>query len=175
MNKKEFMNKKAISNLVAYILLISIVITMASVTYSVIKTYVPHNSLECPSDLSIFVKDYQCSTTELSLVLKNSGKFSIGGYLVYVTNNPEAGLATLDISSMITSGETPMMPTGIKLSGEGNSFDPNEEETHVFDISSISPRVYSIEIVPMRWQEEGRKNMLVTCMNSKMRKSLECA
>lgn len=168
------MNKKAISNLVAYVILISIVVTMASVTYSVIKTYVPHDSLECPSDVAIFVKDYNCSTSELTLVLKNSGKFSIGGYLVYVTNDSGAELATRDISSKITSGETPMMPTGIKLGGEGNSFAPNDEEIHVFDVSSISPRIYSIEIVPMRWQEEGRKNLLITCVNSKMRKTLEC-
>jgi flagellin-like protein len=172
MNKN---NKRGVSELIGYVLLIVFTIVLAAIVYQWLKTYVPKEDLACPSDVSVLVKDYNCTGGELNLVLKNNGKFSFGGYLIYATNNPEAELATIDISKNITSGETPMQPTGIKLNGEGNSFIPNSEETHTFDISGVTPLVYSIEIVPMRWQEQGRKNRLVTCKESKMRKSLTCS
>jgi flagellin-like protein len=174
-NRLNLKNKKAISNLVGYVLLMVFVIVLAGIVYNWMKTYVPKDKLECPDEVSILVNDYNCTTSELTLVLKNNGRFNIGGYFIYATNSPEAQLATIDLSHSITSGETPMNPNGIKFLGEGNSFLPNYEETHKFDVSSISPRIYSIEIVPMRWQEQARKQRLVTCTNAKMRKSIDCS
>jgi flagellin-like protein len=168
------MNKKGISVIIGYILLTAIVISLAAVIYTWMKNYVPKETLECPDEISIFIKDYKCSSQELNLTLKNNGKFNIAGYLIYATNSPQNQLATIDLSKNITSGGTPLNPTGIKMSGVENSFLPDSEESHLFDISSIQPRVYSIEIVPIRLQEQGRKEKLVTCINSKIKESLNC-
>jgi flagellin-like protein len=174
MHKKNSYNKRGVSELISYVLLITFVIVLSGVVYTFMKSYVPKEALDCPDEVSVLVNGYNCSSQELNLTLKNNGKFNIGGYLIYATNSPQAELATIDLSKNITSGGTPLNPTGIKLNGEGNSFLPNYEEIHLFNISSIKPGIYSIEIVPMRWQEEDRKKRLVTCINAKMRKSLDC-
>ncbi len=168
-------NKKGVSILVGYVLLITFVIFMGAIIYSWMKSYVPQEDLDCPEDVSIFIKEYDCSSQELNLTLKNNGKFNIGGYFIRVTNDPQAGLATIDISQNITSGGTNILPSGVKFSGSDNSLVPSYDETHLFNISHVVGGIYAIEILPMRWQEEDRRKRLVSCKKSIIREELTCS
>lgn len=167
-------NKKGVSVLIGYVLLIVFVIFMGVVIYSWMKTYVPQEDLTCPDGVSLFIKDYQCDSNELNITLKNNGLFSIGGYFIRVTDNPQAGLATIDISQNITSGGEALSPTGVKFSGSENSLAPNYDEEHLFDISHLSG-IYTVEIIPIRWQEEKMRKRLVTCKTSILRENLICS
>ena len=58
---------------------------------------------------------------------------------------------------------------GISLGPAGNNdFAPNEDKTIIFDISQID-YIYSVEITPIRWQEEKNKKPLVSCANAKQK------
>jgi hypothetical protein len=167
-------NKRGISIIIGYVLLIVFAIIIGVVVYEWMKTYVPKEDLKCPDEISIFLKDYECTPQYLKLNLTNNGRFNIGGYLIYAKNYSQPGIAYIDISGMILSGGTSLSPTGVKMSGNYNSFYPDYQEHHEFGIYSISPQIYSIEITPIRWQESGRKTKLVNCVNSKIQEDINC-
>jgi len=100
-NKKKRMmkfNKKAISTLVAYSLLIGISIAMAGSVYVWLKFYVssPLTTESCPSEVSIIISDYCCNAEcgpdlpakTLNLTVQNHGYFNISGYIIKMNTDP---------------------------------------------------------------------------------------
>ena len=93
-------------------------------------------------------------------VLKNNGKFDIGGYYIYATDSPEEELATIDISKNNTDTTSILKPSGIKFGKiasiiPGNTLEPNEEEVEIYNLTGLK-NLYSIEILPIRWQKEKK-------------------
>ena len=168
-------HKKAVSVIIGYVILVSFVIVLGIIVYSWMKTYVPKDELNCPDGTSIFIKSYECSSNTLTLHLSNNGKFNIGGYFIYVTNSPQKELATIDISRNNTDELSIIRPTGIKFSGleSGNLLKPNDEETEIYDLTGLDA-IYSVEILPIRWQEEKNKLRLVSCKDVKIKESIQC-
>lgn len=171
-------NKKGVSIMVGYVLLVTFVIILGAIVYQWMKTYVPTDEIECPDGVSIFIEDYECSGSYLNLTLKNNGKFNIGGYFIYATNSSEQELATIDLSGYHSDEDSQLAPTGIKLGGiEGrdNTLTPNEEEIEIYDLSEFGDTIYAIEIVPIRWQEENNRIRLVSCSDAEIRESIVCS
>ena len=164
--------KKAVSEMIGYILLITFAIVIAVVVFQWLKTYVPKEGIACPDEVSIYISEYNSSTSgELSLILKNNGQFGIGGIYIYYSNNSNQTIAPYDLSKKIKDGGISLNP-GISLGPAGNNdFAPNEDKTIIFDISQID-YIYSVEITPIRWQEEKNKKPLVSCANAKTKKIL---
>jgi hypothetical protein len=48
-------NKKGISTMIEYVLLIVIVISLSSVVYIWMKTYIPQESIECQDGVSLYI------------------------------------------------------------------------------------------------------------------------
>ncbi len=167
--------KRGVSPIIGYVLLVTFVIVLGVVVYNWMKTYVPSESLECPDGTSLFVKNYSCTGNSLNITLKNNGKFNVGGYFIYATTSPEQELATRDISFYISENFSRLNPTGVKLLGEVNSLKPNQEEAEEFDFSGANFTIYSIEIIPLRWQKESRINLMVSCKESKIRETISCS
>ncbi|MFH0808596.1 MAG: hypothetical protein V1888_03190 [archaeon] len=105
-------NKKGLSNLVAYVLLITITISLSIVVYGWLKFYVEAGDVEsCPEGVNLIVSSYECVSGVggfLNLSLKNKGLFSVDGYILRVHNRTDAefGFYVLDSSgSVIKPGE----------------------------------------------------------------------
>jgi cysteine-rich repeat protein len=165
-NKRE---KKAVSIMVGYVLLITIAIAMGIIAYNWMKTYLPTTTIECPEGVSIFIKeaDFEASTSTLTITLKNNGRFNVLGYYIYAKNSSEQPLAAIDLSKYLTSG-------GIKAgnyisfaAGSENSFTSNQEAIHVFNILPEIGSLYSISIIPARIEEQKNKQRFVSCSNAK--------
>ncbi|MFH1238276.1 MAG: hypothetical protein ABIH79_01950 [archaeon] len=106
------LNKNAVSNIIAYVLLISITIALSVLVYNWLRFYVSEENVEqCPDTVKVIIKDYNCvSGTDgfLNVTLKNKGLFSVDGYTLRVHDNPDAefGFYTLtDTGSPMTPGE----------------------------------------------------------------------
>jgi hypothetical protein len=160
--------------MIGYILLVTFVIVLGVVMYNWMKTYIPQEDLNCPDGTSLFVQDYSCNSNSLNLTLKNNGKFNVGGYFIYATTSPEQKLATRDLSFYITENYSKLSPNGVKLTGDTNSLKPNQVELDNFDLSSVAETIYAIEIIPIRWQKDGRISRIVSCKDSKVRENLIC-
>ncbi len=171
-------DKRGISLVIGYILLIGISIVMSIIVYQWLKTYVPTEALECDEGTSLFISDisYQCAVGNeiLSITVKNNGKFSVNGYYIHVTDDPDAELAAIDLSGNIMEGGNEYGSTkSIEFSGK-NFLIPEEEIPSSFDVTDYGSTLVKVEIIPTRRQEIDNKDRLVSCGNAKIEKTFEC-
>lgn len=91
--------KKALSNIIAYVLLISISLSLSIIVYGWLKTYVVEDNIgECSKGVNIIIKNYECylpnvitnESGRLTVTLKNKGLFTVGGYVLRVHDRPGA-------------------------------------------------------------------------------------
>ena len=169
-------NKKGLSIVIGYILLVSISIAMSVIVFQWIKNYVPTEEVNCPEGTSIFVKsiDYDCENSILNLTIKNNGKFSINGFYIRATNVSNQEIATINLASEIITGGK-LYEGSVEFSEEiENLLDPSEERIISFDVEGHN-QIYKIEIVPTRIQEEEERRLLVVCGDSEIRETLTCS
>ena len=174
-------NKKGLSEVISYILLIAVSIAMSIAVYQWLKTYVPTESVTCNDGTSIFIKtiSYQCSVNPklLTVTVENNGKFGIDGYFIHASNNPDPNaLATVDISGKVTKGGI-IFGNSIEFSNTvENSLSPEEE--HNIQISSFNVQsfgtLYKLEIIPFRMQVVDNKKRIVSCSDAKVEETLTC-
>lgn len=87
------LNKKALSEVVGYVLLISISLALAGMVYTWLTYYVtPGQEVFCDEDVSVVIRDfnYSCGSNSLNLTLQNRGLFNVDGYIVRVNNKSGA-------------------------------------------------------------------------------------
>ena len=103
---RKITNKKALSEIVAYVILITIALSMSTIVYIWLKGYLPTNQEECPDGVSIIIKDYNCTKVLsgelfLNLTIQNKGLFTTDGFVIKVNDRDGAsiGLFTLKNTS----------------------------------------------------------------------------
>ncbi|HPD82156.1 MAG TPA: hypothetical protein PK357_03595, partial [Candidatus Pacearchaeota archaeon] len=167
-------SKKGVSVLIGYVILIAFIVFLAAIIYEWMRSYVPLEELTCPDSVSLLVERYECADNQLKLELKNNGKFNLGGYFIYATQSPNVTTATKDLSVYADIGSQ-LYPRGIKLGGNSsaNSLKPGEREIEFFDLSEIG-MIYSIEIIPIRWLQDGNIIKLASCKDSGMKEAIFC-
>lgn len=78
-------NKKAVSTIVAYVILISIGLSLSVLVYNWLRFYVQDtDKAECPEGVNIIVKDYDCYSDSFNVTLKNQGLFNLSGFVLRV-------------------------------------------------------------------------------------------
>lgn len=84
------MQKKAVSELVAYVLLISLSIGLSIAVYTWLKGYASeHPTKTCPDGVSLIIQDYLCEHENITMNLSNKGLFKIDGYIFRINNETE--------------------------------------------------------------------------------------
>jgi len=93
------MNKKAVSLLISYVLLIVIAMTLATILYFWLQTYIPDgNQLKCPEDVSLIIKDSCCGKEScdpnndpgyFTLEFQNKGFHYIDGAYIRFSNKAD--------------------------------------------------------------------------------------
>lgn len=163
------MNKTGVSEIVSYVLLISIVIGISIGVYAWMKVYaVNPNTVDCKEGTSITLQDYECSTSpspSITLTIRNNGRFNITGVIVAVANSskrePEHYLNLSDSStwSYLQAG----------YAFFSNPLRPGEEQTVEFSnkiktgtIKSIT----SIKIQPFIIDTRNNRIFKILCSKS---------
>jgi hypothetical protein len=162
--------------MIGYVLLVSFIIIISVFIYSWMKTYIPSENIECPDGTSIFIKEKSCISSNggynLTLTLKNTGRFNIGGYFIKATNSPDATIATLDLSQNKIGGVGEPFGNGLLFeTGSENIMNPNKEFKSIFYLES---QIYSVEIIPTRFQEIENRNRFISCGNAKIKENINC-
>ena len=167
------MNTKGVSVIISYITLMIIVLILGGVSYNVITSYVFKDIEECPDGVSLYVKESNCNSVDLALdlTLYNDGLFNIGGYFIHATNKNDQELATQDLSQKITEGGTNIKNYVIFTSEGDNPMTTYDEMKNTFNMDN---EIYSIEIIPIRFQKEDDKLKLASCGNAKIKKVISC-
>ena len=88
-----YKDKQAISNMVSYVLLIIITLSSAAAVYTFLKfqAQIPDDSGACPEDISLIIKNYNCQpgSSIINIDLQNRGLFSIDGFFIKGSNDPD--------------------------------------------------------------------------------------
>ena len=95
-------SNKALSEIVAYVILITIALSLSALVYGWLKTYAGSpEGKECSDTTSLIIKDYNCTHINndfyLTVTIKNKGLFTADGFLIKVNDRVGAniGLYTL--------------------------------------------------------------------------------
>jgi len=176
--KMIYKNKRGISIVIGYVLLIAVSIAMSVVVFQWMKTYVPTDSVKCPEGTSLFIKSitYDCVGKTLTLTLQNNGKFGIDGYFIHVSDKPNEELATIDISSKLTAGGSISGNSVTFSNTTKNSLSPESLHnvvTSSFNVQSYGT-LYKLEIIPTRQDVISNKKRFVSCGESKVEEQLKC-
>ena len=168
-------NKRAMSAVVGYVLLITFGIIMSTIVYSYLKTYVPKDISSCSDGTSIFLESYSCSAGNLNITLKNNGKFNYVGYSIHASNDPNQSVAGLNLNGNITGsseGSYSSSPGYVIFdNGRSNFMIPQKQVTHYF---SYGGNLRLLEITPVVLQKEGSSVKFVQCGNAIIRQEVDC-
>jgi len=140
MKKINKINKKAISVMVSFVLLIGISVALAGLVYTWLKFYVqkPLPEEACP-EVSIIIYNYTCNLSQRSITLnvQNRGLFNVSGFMAKMNdkaeNEPGGGIA----------GRYPLTPPCVEL-----SIAPGEIKNRTFYILLQRPIIKQIELEP---------------------------
>ena len=89
------MNKKALSEMLSYVMLIAIVISISIGMFVWIKSFANVNPIaDCEEGTSINLNGYSCpcigvGNCTFKLTVKNNGRFNMEGVIVAISNNPK--------------------------------------------------------------------------------------
>jgi len=170
-------NKKAVSIIIGYVLLVTIGIIMSVVVYNYLKTYIPRDNLSCPGGVSIKIKNYSCSGGLLNLTLEDNGRFNYAGYFIKGAGNPTEEIATINLANYFIGTTGSENAVGIKngyiaFSREDDNFmKPGIQVTHIF---AYSHPLYLIDITPIRYEEFNNKRRFVTCGDAEIKEKISC-
>src|SRR3989344_3167864 len=86
-------NRKGVSEMISYVLLISIAIGMSLLVFGFLKLYVPKDKIECPEGTSLAIEEVSCLGNQTVLSISNRGKFSIDAFYLRL-GSPETTVKT---------------------------------------------------------------------------------
>jgi hypothetical protein len=158
-------NKRGISLMVSYVLLVVIAISLAAIVYPYLKSIgVPIDKAECPADLSLSIETASCNRTNnlLTITMLNRGLFNVtGAYIRFA----EAGRS---VRPQINSGKE------LYITGESSPhpLGPGQYTPGLnYPVAGLpSATQFVIEVQPAIF----KKGALVPCANKIITQTVEC-
>jgi len=154
-------NKKGISEMIAYVILIVIAISLSILVYSYLKQFVPKYDVPtCPEGISISLSSIDCSLTSSNATILisfvNQGRFNISA--VYLKLGPE----NREVKTLINEDDFFFQ----------KDLAPGANITQIYSGIRISPsEKYSLEVEPATMTKKG----LALCENAIISQPLNCA
>jgi len=175
-------NKRGVSVIIGYVMLIAIVIAISVGIYHWMKSYVPQDALTCPDGTSVSIPDYiyDCSSNQLNFSLKNTGTFSVAGYFIKATNNSNQNIATINLVPYYTGIGT-VAKNSILFSGYLSGLNPRDPGSTIplknngFNLPSSINHLVTIEITPARYVTYNNQVRFSTCGNAKISEKVSCS
>lgn len=160
-------NKRAVSLMLSYVLLVVIAISLSIGVYSWLKFMAkgPEELKKCPETVSLVIQDYNCSgVNEIQVNIKNKGLFNVDGVSVKGTDNKsqEAWFKLKDVSEVgnMEVGEAYILQKSLK---------PNDVNSYKFSYEGLG-KLEKIEIEPVRVKEEE----VIFCNDATINQEINC-
>lgn len=159
-------DKKGLSVIVGYVLLITFAVIMGVLVYNWMSSYVFTEEEKCSEDVSLFVKsyNYSCSSGELFIEFQNKGLFNISAFKIRGSTNPNREIATIRFEGIAGTDyfvfQKPLFPNG----------ESQEVKINYNKESSEDPDLFFLEITPYIF--ENKKSRI--CTNAQIRQDVSC-
>ena len=161
LQQTKFSNKRAVSEMVSYVLLVVIAVGLSIAVYAYLKVFIPKGEKpQCNEDIQLTVQDYICSnqTRTLSVTLYNKGLFKVDA--VYLRLGKENSNVPLNILELLLRPS--LMPS----------------DSHIVSVPKknlgsalIAPGNYVLEVQPGANNEKGE---LALCEKSVITQTITC-
>lgn len=142
-------NKRGVSEMVSYVLLIIIAIGLSIVVFAYLRIYLPKEKALCDKDVSLAIEDYTCKIIngddlELNLTLKNNGLFSVNAAYIRIDEpgkKVRTGLNSRDIYFKYKDSNGDLKPQALS---------PGKTYNRIYgdNTKSYSSGDYELEIQP---------------------------
>ncbi|MDP3881605.1 MAG: hypothetical protein Q8Q31_01875 [Nanoarchaeota archaeon] len=169
MRKLSQQNKKGLSEMVSYILLIVGALGLSVLVFNYLKDFTPKGQTECDDEVSLSIREYSCDVTQkkLTLELYNNGKFNIPDFYVKIGLN--ASKIRYPLNDI--SGGIAFKP------GQRYTFTANSQDLELlknkYGLDLFSPgKDYVVEIQPVIADRKS-KNWAV-CENAVISQQIDC-
>lgn len=168
-------DKKGVSPIIGYVLLVIGVLVVSVIVYSWLQTYLPRENAECPEEVSLDISLFNCtinsSKVELRLSLINKGLFNVDGFFIRGTNDSEQTLANIDLIQYLRGRSEEAQ---IELFNDGRSpLKPGEERGYIFNIDDLG-NLSLIEVIPAKFEIVDGKKRFTSCSNSAITQKINC-
>lgn len=149
------MNKKGISEVIGYVLLVVIAISLSLLVYAWLKNYMPGEIEKCSDSASLAITDYSCNEHKITLGIKNNGLFNLYGFIARVREEENGFFYELK--------------NGTNYFKEENGLEPNEEDIRIFSYENHT-QIIEIQIQPFIL---GKKKEVILCDSAFISQKLE--
>jgi hypothetical protein len=167
MKKSLQQNKKGVSEIVSYILLIVGALGLSILVYSYLKDFTPKGQTDCEEDVSLSIRDYVCNSDQknLTIVLYNNGKFNIPDFYVKIgRSGSSVRCAINDIR-----GGLAFRPGRLNVF----SYNPKSKDIPNCDfVFFLQDKTYILEIQPVVADKKSRK--WAVCENAIISQEITC-
>lgn len=152
-------NKKGVSEIVSYVLLIIIAVAISVLVYNFLIKFIPTGSTpQCPDGISLIPEGISCSLHDtLSFNLVNRGLWNVSGAFI------KGGTALSKIKSPLPGANPHTFASPLP---------PNGNASIDISISTFASRIEELEISPIVINEKGET---VICTNAIVLQPVTCA
>jgi flagellin-like protein len=167
-NKKEMDNpfrfsfgKKGVSEIVSYVLLISITFVIAGVVYSWLMFYVtPGKETKCEEGISLTIRGYfyNCSTKQFNLTIQNRGLFDVDGYILRVNNQSGSDMGVYTLNS--TGKKMNTSEVHIDFYADSSKLRDNKELKGIIKFVEIQPFVSQNRTNPIYCESVAKQEII---------------
>ena len=146
-NKK---NKKAVSELLSYVLLVTLALAMAGGVFAYLKFYAQNPLPEEPCDgISVAIIDYSCQDNKMQITITNTGRFTCSAKVKLYNED----------GKVIGEGDIPGFEG--KILKELELKEPEKTATRFISYSDdVSGDVVKIEVIPFKFDKENHYSKL---------------
>jgi hypothetical protein len=158
-------NKKGISAMLSYVLLVIVTIVVSGIVYTSLKLDVPQELAECNPETSLIIERASCNTNEniTTLRIHNDGLFNIDGIFVRFSQKNRT------VRQQLNPGNETFPPHGIS----DGSLKPGESFQANYKIESFlvpGETNYTLEVQPAKI-EDGK---IIPCRDMIIARGLTC-
>lgn len=144
-------NKRGLSEIVGYVLLIVFAVSMSTIVYTFLKARVPQQTEKCPTDVSVEIMSSSLNqaTLSLNIDLRNRGLFSINGISVKLREGSK--ICAVTKATCLNCTRYQPRSNNILFSSK---MDPTQVKTISLTYADCQ-KPTEIEILPMKYMEKG--------------------
>jgi hypothetical protein len=142
--------KKALSEIVAYVILITIGLSLSTLVYVWLKGYVAETPTKtCPEGTTLIIKEYICNHTRsnnilLNLTIKNKGLFTVDGFLIKVNDRKDASIGIYNLYNSVAPKYGETIPPGEERSYQYSL----KDDVYEGELKKIITNITLIEVQP---------------------------
>ncbi len=161
-------NKKGVSEMVGYVLLIVIALGLSVLVYVYLEKFTPKGKLECPEGVSISIRSAECNSSlpqQLKLEFFNNGLFKVDGIYVKLGVEGKSTRTNLNDPENAGTGQNPFYmylapQTTFSQTYSTGSFGVADGKTYILD---LQPAVAEKEGLRIAVCDSATISQKITC------------